>query len=341
MKSSEKLKMALTVAAAALLLLVIVIYVVRDTGKNSSTDNISVEYMSGDSENVAEAGTNSDSDPADASTAATTDSVTRTSSESASTLVSSNGTIYKDSISGNSFYPDETAVLKNIYKNVSFDVERQLSELASYFEQGNDAAVVDLVSLDRYEAMSYSLTGTSNYYYYGETNSDGLPNGKGLAVYGENQYYYGEWVDGVRSGAGGWYQFYPDYDTYVVSRHQYVGQWASDLPNGQGQEHYDYNVNYMDESSFYIQNVIGNFVDGYYDGEIYLISIGADENTKEWYGNLVKGKFVVYGDPDAEGRYPVLQARLNESDYFWMVQAKLENNRINNIIYNGSMVVVK
>ena len=57
MKSSEKLKMALTVAAATLLLLVIVIYVVRDTGKNSSTDNISVEYMSGDSENVAEAGT--------------------------------------------------------------------------------------------------------------------------------------------------------------------------------------------------------------------------------------------------------------------------------------------
>ena len=189
--------------------------------------------------------------------------------------------------------------------------------------------------------MSYSLNGTSDYYYYGEVNSDGLPDGKGLAVYGENQYYYGEWSNGVRSGNGGWYQFYPDYDTYVVERHQYVGEWANDLPNGQGQEHYDYVSEYMDASSFYVQNVIGGFVDGYYDGDIYLMSIDKSGATKEWNAVLVKGTFTVYGEADSKGRLPVMQAYLDEHDYFWMVKKVIEGNGVDNIIYNGSMIVVE
>ena len=341
MKSIEKLKMAITVALAALLLLLIIVYAISQN-KSDDEAGISVSVISSTESSDSLALTDSsDENSSDAATISSTDNVIRTSSNTASTESSVSTQTITATISGNSFYPDDTAVLKNIYKNVSYDIEKQLSELSYYFEQGNDEAVEDLVSLARYEAMSYSLTGTSDYYYYGETNSDGLPDGTGLAVYGENQYYYGEWSNGVRSGGGGWYQFYPDYDTYVVSRHQYVGSWENDLPNGQGQEHYDYNSEYMDEISFYIQNVIGNFVNGYYDGEIYLINITKNGDTKEWYGNLVNGTFVVYGDPDTNGRYPVLQARLNEDEYFWMVSSKLENNGINNIIYNGSMIVVQ
>lgn len=343
MKSIEKLKMAITVALAALLLLIIIIYAIVENNKDDDASNISVSLISSESSSESSSlpSGDADEDESDAADSASSDSVTRTTSNSSSTESSAKATASTSTISGNSFYPDDTAILKNIYKNVSYDIEKQLSELASYFEQGNDEAVVDLVSLPRYEAMSYSLTGTSDYYYYGETNSDGLPDGTGIAVYGENQYYYGEWSNGVRSGSGGWYQFYPDYDTYVVSRHQYVGEWANDLPNGQGQEHFDYNSEYMDDISFYVQNVIGNFIDGYYDGEIYLINVYKNGNTKEWLGTLVKGTFTVLGNPDSKGRYPVLQARLDENDYFWMVSSKLENNGISNIIYNGSMVVVQ
>jgi len=48
MKSSEKLKMAITVALAALLLLIIVIYAVVSNKKDNPDSNISVQLISGD-----------------------------------------------------------------------------------------------------------------------------------------------------------------------------------------------------------------------------------------------------------------------------------------------------
>ncbi|MCR4901700.1 MAG: hypothetical protein K6A23_02490 [Butyrivibrio sp.] len=341
MKSTEKLKMAITVAVAALILLILVIMLIWDNKKSDSDGDISAVLVSDIASYSSSATSNDKSNQSSSSSTETEIDKESASSASSKASTETEKQTQSKTVSGNSFYPETSAVLKNVYKNVSYDINSQLSELLYYFNEGNSEAIEDLVGLERFEAMSYSLSGTTNFYYLGETNESGVPNGKGVAVYADNQYYYGDWVNGLRSGEGGWYQYYPEYNTYVVTCHQYVGEWSGDYPNGQGQEHFDYNAELMDEASFYVQNVIGNFSEGYYDGEIYLINVYKDGNTKEWYGNLVKGKFVAYGEANKKGQLPVLQARLNEEEYFWMESSLIEENGIDNIIYNGSMLVVK
>ena len=73
------------------------------------------------------------------------------------------------------------------FSKVKFDTQAQLKEMMSYWEQGNQKALDDLAYLDRFRAMSYQLKGTNKFYYAGETNADGKPNGTGIAVYADNQ----------------------------------------------------------------------------------------------------------------------------------------------------------
>lgn len=66
---------------------------------------------------------------------------------------------------------------------VEIDLSRQMSEMKGYWEAGNMAAVEDLAYLPRYRAASEKLSGTTKYYYYGDTDESKRPNGMGLAMY--------------------------------------------------------------------------------------------------------------------------------------------------------------
>jgi hypothetical protein len=264
------------------------------------------------------------------------------SSDSASTDVlttTSKMEAAKETVSGNSFYATDKATLKNVYKNLKVDVKAQLKELSLYWSEDNMTAVRDLTHLERFEAMSYQLSGTNDFYYYGETNSDGKPNGTGLAVYGDDQYYYGQWADGVRSGNGTWISFYPKYSQYVVTEHLYTGQWSLDLPSGQGQEHYDYNYEDMNEEDYYLQNAIGNFSNGLYNGEMYIITVDKNDDTIEWNGTCKNGTWeqVLYTTVDSKGKIAYLSEREDSDHHLYMTMEGAKNNGVRGIIYGGSV----
>ena len=174
----------------------------------------------------------------------------------------------------------------------------QLKELFEYWDAYKLDAVADLVRLERLQKVSEELKGTRNYYYYGSVDRLGRPSGKGLAVYADNTYYCGEWKDGLRHGKGMWLEvaiYTEDNKNYNlgVIEHSYNGQWSKDLPNGEGQEHfsYDYNVlkkEYMSGDKC-IANVIGEFKDGYYNGEMYIMTVDAAGNTTDWSGTCKGG----------------------------------------------------
>ena len=86
--------------------------------------------------------------------------------------------------------------------------EQMLLEMAAYWEQDNMAAVEDLAMLAWYMKMSASIADEDTFYYYGERNDQGQPQGKGIACYTDNAYYYGEWEGGRRSGQGEWVRYY-------------------------------------------------------------------------------------------------------------------------------------
>ncbi|MCR5670382.1 MAG: hypothetical protein K6G10_05190 [Butyrivibrio sp.] len=349
MNRNEKIKLAITSGIAAVILLLAVLLVALSGKKGVSDekklDDSIAEYISdtGSSEDA------DDKDPADV--IASADDASSKESSSKEDNASKDATDKKDelvyseykdpakgSISGNSFYATKEAVLKDVYKGVKYDTNEQLREMHRYWSDGNTEAVRDLAHLDRFEAMSYSLTGTNDYYYFGDTGSDGQPNGTGLAVYASDQYYFGQWVNGKRSGDGSWISFFPSYSTYVVTEHTYTGQWSDDLPNGKGQEHYDYNDIYMNSKDVYVQNAIGGFAKGLYNGEMYIITVNKDGETTEWTGNCKNGKLeqVMNASLDDKGLIPVLSERENTERHLYMSKDKTKDNGVDNIVSGGN-----
>ena len=126
----------------------------------------------------------------------------------------------------------------------------QLKELFEYWDAYKLDAVADLVRLERLQKVSKELEGTNKYYYYGSVDRLGRPSGKGLAVYADNTYYCGEWKEGLRHGKGMWMQvvIYTEENKAMnrgVIEHSYNGQWSKDLPNGEGQEHFSYDYDFL------------------------------------------------------------------------------------------------
>ena len=208
------------------------------------------------------------------------------------------------------------------YAEEKFDTSAQLKEMMDYWAKGNMKAVEELAHLSRFEAMSASMKTESGdrSSYYGEVNEKKEPEGKGIMVYSENRYYYGSFQNGRREGKGTWIQFYPSYSRDTATYHSYSGEFKNDLPNGQGQEHYEYNPERMDKNLLYLQNVIGTFQDGFYQGEMYVITLDHNGKTTEWKGACKSGTWQKEGEADAKRRYPVLHGRLDEDRHIWMTE---------------------
>ena len=91
------------------------------------------------------------------------------------------------------------------YKEYTGEDMWQLEEIYYYWKDYKLEAVEDLIRLPRVRTITNALSGTNDFYYYGEKDSKGNPNGYGLAVYADNAYYCGNWKAGKRSGQGMWY----------------------------------------------------------------------------------------------------------------------------------------
>ena len=349
MDREEKIKVAITAGIAGVILLILILYLALSgmkkependnamvTDTNEAVTTIDSKETKTDDKSIDTTSDENLSDPESKSENSSKSEDGQTTNE---TEVKQSA-ITKKTVSGNSLYKTEQAELRNNYKGLAIDIDAQMEEMASYWSDGNMDAVRDLAHLDRFEAMSYKLNGTKDFYYFGDVNGDGAPEGKGLACYANDQYYYGDWSNGVRSGDGTWISFYPDYDTNVVIEHLYAGDWAQDLPNGEGQEHYDYDQNYMNDSDIYVQNAIGTFSDALYNGRMYMITVNNNYETKEWYGNCENGtwKQIINSYPDKEGRIAVMDEKDNAENHIWMYKEKITGNGINGIITGGKMV---
>lgn len=208
------------------------------------------------------------------------------------------------------------------YSKVTFHTQEQLAEMMAYWEDSNQKALDDLANLDRFKAMSWQLSGTENYYYYGDMNAKGQPHGKGIAVYADNQYYYGDWMEGKRSGTGTWIHYHihvkPN-KTDLYTYHQYVGSWANDLPDGEGFEHYDFNAELLKKNQYYNSNLIGSYSEGLIDGKFYITTIESDENMREWEAKADHGSWVYQNDNvDQKGNRTVQVEIYDPDNYIWM-----------------------
>lgn len=212
---------------------------------------------------------------------------------------------------------DKTMVVIDVEdeNDEAYTKEFILKEAYPYFADNNQEAIWDLAHLKRYVKLSKGLEGTEDYYYQGDVDGDGKPHGTGLAIYGKNSYYFGQWNHGERSGQGTWYRYYINQKNKtnamgVYMSHSYAGEWRNNLPNGQGAEHYDVDISKLEPTrKIVIQNVVGNFTDGLYDGDMYANTTDYIGNVQEWDGIAQKGVFQLWRDMSAIGECSVWRYR--------------------------------
>ena len=262
--------------------------------------------------------------------------------EPVSTPIDESGTIEEENVESaaddNAFavhgMPMETG--KKDYTKVKFDTKSNLKEMESYFEANHNDAIRDLAYLDRFIAMSYSLNFTGeDCYYYGDVDSEGRPDGKGIAVYSDNRYYYGDFVHGKRNGAGKWVHFHihdASDNTDKLIYHEYQGGFKNDKPNGEGQDHYEYRLELLSPNKNYVTNYIGSYKDGLIDGDIYCTSTDKDGTYLDWEGKAHNGSFEYISESrDNLKRGPVMINRENPDDYMWI--SDKDNKNIGVISY--------
>ncbi len=205
-----------------------------------------------------------------------------------------------------------------------------LKEAYPHFEANNQDAIWDLAHLKRYVKLSRGLLGTGEYYYQGDVDSEGKPHGTGLAIYEKNSYYFGEWSHGKRSGKGTWFRFYIGQKNKqnamgAYASHSYSGEWANDLPNGKGAEHYEVDVSMLQKSGkLMIQNVVGNFTDGLYDGTLFANTVDYIGRIQEWDGIAKNGIFTLWRDMSAIGECSVWR---NKDNHEWYLDIDKSENK--------------
>lgn len=238
---------------------------------------------------------------------------------------------------------DKTAIVVDVEdeNDVAYSKEYILNEALPYFADNNQDAIWDLAHLKRYVKLSEELKGTDQYYYNGDVNSDGKPDGQGLAIYEDNSYYYGGWSDGVRTGNGTWFRFYigRKNKTNAMGKyiaHSYSGEWVNDLPNGQGAEHYEVDITKLQVRERILQNVVGNFTDGLYDGELYMNTVDYTGNVEEWSGVTEKGVFTLWRDMSAIGECSVWRKNDDPSLCIDIDKSENKNQGLRELLKAGS-----
>lgn len=235
---------------------------------------------------------------------------------------------------------DKTAVVVDIEdeNDEAYTKEYILKEAYPFFADNNQDAIWDLAHLKRYVRLSAQLEGTDGFYYQGDVDGDGKPNGTGFAIYGKNSYYFGQWSHGQRSGQGTWYRYYIGRKNKtnamgIYMSHSYAGEWKNDLPNGQGAEHYDVDISRLEPTrEIMIQNVVGNFTDGLYDGNMYANTTDYIGNVQEWDGIAEKGVFKLWRDMSAIGECSVWRYREDTNVCMDIDQSENKNQGIRELL---------
>lgn len=235
---------------------------------------------------------------------------------------------------------EKTAVVVDIEdeNDEAYTKEFILKEAYPYFADNKQDAIWDLAHLKRYVKLSGGLEGTGDYYYQGDVDSDGKPHGTGLAIYEKNSYYFGEWSHGMRSGEGTWFRFYINQKNKqnamgVYMSHIYAGKWADNLPNGEGAEHYDVDVSKLAPTQGRIlQNVVGSFENGLYDGDMYANTVDYTGNVQEWDGIAENGVFKLWQDMSAIGECAVWRYRDDHSVYLDIDKSENKNQGMRELL---------
>lgn len=143
-----------------------------------------------------------------------------------------------------------------------------LQKLFECFEGEDLDAVKDMMRTEEYTDFADEVIG-DNSFYYGTKTPEGLREGKGIAVYRDGYYYYGDFAGDKRSGHGILMRaVYAE--SSAIGSFVYEGEWSEDSPNGEGTCTSNYYKDKIGEAGLSKQVVKGTYSNGLENGTMKL-----------------------------------------------------------------------
>lgn len=185
----------------------------------------------------------------------------------------------------NNQYAESQALAEKLWNNGNDNAPAGVLLLLSLAGQENKIEqMFELASNEIVAAEVNRLTNDGNVYTVGKNLKE--LNGVSVAIYPEGFIYFGQFSNGIRSGAGIW--FYP----YITG--YYVGKWENDMPNGEGEE-----------VTAFSHAIAGNYTNGLANGEMAIRNLKVSGGCPEYHPYTAKMGIIVV--EDKEGLYQDIQ----------------------------------
>ena len=143
-----------------------------------------------------------------------------------------------------------------------------LQKLYDCFEGGDLDAVKEMMRTEEFTDFADEVIG-DNSFYFGTKTPEGVREGKGIAVYRDGYYYYGDFSNDQRNGHGILMRAVYS-ESSAIGSFVYDGDWSNDKPNGEGTSTSNYYKDKVGPAGLSRQVIKGNYTDGLENGTMRL-----------------------------------------------------------------------
>lgn len=144
-----------------------------------------------------------------------------------------------------------------------------LQPLLELFQNDDIDGVKDLIREEAYVDLSDELISAEDVYYCGEKDADGNRSGKGVGVYANGYYYYGDYAGNVRSGSGIWIRAMYS-ESSSIGSYIFKGTWSEDQPNGSGEATSNFYKDKIGSTGLVKQVITGSYSNGLEEGKMAM-----------------------------------------------------------------------
>lgn len=165
---------------------------------------------------------------------------------------------------------EEEAAAAELAEAQALEESRQslLQPLAEKFASKDFDGVKELIRTDEYISFADEVIGDASF-YCGDKDDAGNRNGKGVAIYENGYYYYGDFENNKRQGHGIWMRAVYS-DASSLGSYIFEGEWSDDMPNGDGTATSNFYKDKISSEELIKQVISGKYKNGLEDGAMYL-----------------------------------------------------------------------
>jgi len=192
-----------------------------------------------------------------------------------------------------------------------------LSKLIVLFETDspNFDDIKEMLRTDEFIQMVDEVIGKDKSFYYGARNDAGQREGKGIAVYADGYFYYGDYSADKRSGHGIYMRAVYS-DSSSIGSYIFEGEWSEDMPNGNGTATSNFYKDRISSAGLAKQVISGAYVNGLENGTMNLTGTTKAGGTVKYTYSVTDGVAKKSSDEDSgvKGQYIIAKSSDEKSN---------------------------